>query len=176
MKIKKLIADVFFLISFFLLIIYFYFNVLEEDYTETNIDNNYYSFIEIPKIDLKKELYELNSKENNVRKNIQIIYPSEMPDIKNGNLILASHSGNGDYSFFRNLDKLEYDDLINIYYDKLIYSYKVVNIYKVEKLGYVYIRRNKNINTLTLITCDKKDKRKQIVFIAELFDINNNYI
>ena len=62
-------------------------------------DNNYQpekeeyvAVIEILKINLKKGLYSKDSKKNNVN-NIEILKESDMPDIKNGNFILAGHSG-----------------------------------------------------------------------------------
>ena len=48
------------------------------------------------------------------------------------------------------------------------YSYKIVNIYNVEKNGRVTIYRNYDKTTLTLITCTKNNDASQTVYIAEL--------
>lgn len=124
--------------------------------------------IYIPKINLKKEFYDINSQYNSVNKGIEVINPSQMPDINMGNLILASHSGNSPISYFKNLDKLKENEEIQIIYKQKRYIYKIKTIYKVVKHGSIEILRNKNKTCLTLITCDKTDKNKQIVIIGEL--------
>lgn len=124
----------------------------------------------IPKIKLKKDLYSINSNLNNVNKNVFIVKPSDMPNIKNGNLILAAHSGNSKIAFFKHLNKLNINDIATVYFNDKDYIYKLVDIYKVNKTGYIEINRNNNKTVLTLITCDKKDKSKQIVYIFELIN------
>ena len=110
--------------------------------------------------------------DNYVDKNIQIINGSNMPDIKNSNLILAAHSGNSNVSFFKELNQLEINDSIYIEYNNKNYEYKMVNYYIVEKTGYIDIIRNENINTLTLITCIE-NTNKQLVIICEIYKITN---
>ena len=130
---------------------------------------NYIAVIKIPKIGLEKGLYSKESSSNNVNKNIQILKEADMPDVESGNFILASHSGNGRISYFRNLYKLNADDEISIFYNGFEYKYKVVNIYDVEKTGTANIVRNAEKNTLTLITC-RHNTNKQIVVICELIE------
>lgn len=96
-----------------------------------------------------------------------VISSSDMPDVNLGNLILASHSGNSNISYFKNLDKLEIGDIASVYYFKKKYDYKLVNYYEVDKIGVVQIIKNNDVNCLTLITC-KKNTNKQLVFIFEL--------
>lgn len=129
-------------------------------------DNDYIASIKIKKINLEKGLYSINSPFNDVNKNIQIIDKSDMPDVENGNFILAAHSGNSKVSFFRNLHKLEYDDNIEIIYKKKIYNYRVVNKYIVKKNGVVKIQNNTVINELILITC--YGNNEQLIIIADL--------
>lgn len=128
---------------------------------------NYIAVLKIPKIDLERGLVDVNSKYNNVNYNIEILKESSMPDVENGNLILASHSGNSKISYFKNLNKLVLNDEIIIVYKGKNYNYKVKNIYEIDKNGKATIIRNKDINTLTLITC-KRNSNKQIVIISEL--------
>lgn len=128
----------------------------------------YIAIIEIPKINLKRGLT-TNKKYNNVKYNIEILDGSKMPDYENGNLILAGHSGTGRIAFLNNLNKLKINDEIYIYYNGIKYIYKYVNNYEVDKTGSIAIHRDKNKNTLTMITC-KHNTNKQIVFIAELVD------
>lgn len=147
-----------------------------EDNTKIYSNNNmivsktkekYVGILEIKKIKLKRGFYNIDSNNNNVDKNIMVINSSDMPDVNLGNLILASHSGNSDISYFKNLDKLEIGDIASIYYLKNKYDYKLVNYYEVEKTGVVQVIKNNDINCLTLITC-KKNTNKQLVFIFEL--------
>lgn len=144
------------------------------NYNSYNIKeiNNYISYLNIPKINLYKGLIDINSIDNYVDKNIQIINSSNMPDVINSNLILAAHSGNSNVSFFKDLDKLNIDDNIYIEYDNKNYEYKITNYYIVEKTGYIDIIRNENTNILTLITCIE-NTNKQIVFICEINKITD---
>ena len=68
---------------------------------------SYIGYLEISKISFRRGFYNINSSLNNVDANIEIIKGSDMPDVTNGNLIIAGHSGTGWNSFFRNLYKLE---------------------------------------------------------------------
>ena len=142
-----------------------------DSYLKTNNkekNNNYAAILDIPKINLMKGLYNIKSKHNNINESIQIINPSQMPDIENGNLILASHSGTSQISFFKNLYKLKLNDNVYIFYNNYKYSYKITKIYNVLKNGSVEIIRDKTKTTLTLITCHKTNEHMQMVIIAEL--------
>lgn len=141
--------------------------VIEEEKTNLDQENNYIGILEIPIISLQKGFYGINDINNNVNRNIEIIENSDMPDVVNGTFILAGHSGSGTYSHFKNLYKLSLNDDLYIYYSKNKYSYKVVNIYDVEKTGKVKIKRDANKTYLVLITC-RHNTNKQIVIIAEL--------
>lgn len=136
----------------------------------TKGNDKYLGILEIKSIKLKRGFYDINSKLNDVDKNIEVIESSLMPNIKNSNLILASHSGNSDISYFKNLDKLNLGDIASVYYHKNKYDYKLVNYYEVIKSGKVQIIKNNDVNNLTLITC-KKNSDKQIVYIFELIRI-----
>lgn len=128
---------------------------------------NYIAVLKIPKIKLVRGLVERNSYQNNIKYNVQILKDSSMPDEDKGNVILAAHSGNARISYFKNLDKLVIGDDISIEYNSVIYNYKVIDIYLIDKTGTAEIIRNKNKSTLTLITC-KHNTNKQIIVIAEL--------
>ena len=128
---------------------------------------NYIAVLKIPKIKLVRGLVDRNSYQNNIKYNVQILKDSSMPDEDKGNVILAAHSGNARISYFKNLDKLAIGDDISIEYNSVIYNYKVVDIYLIDKTGTAEIIRDKNKSTLTLITC-KHNTNKQIIVIAEL--------
>lgn len=137
-------------------------------------NNNYIGVLEIPKINIKRGFLNINDKGNNVNKNLQVIKGSDMPDVKNGNLIIAAHSGNSYISYFKNLHKLSNDDVAYVYFNNIKYTYKVAGKYDAEKNGKVTIHRDNKKNTLTLITCSQTDKTKQIVYILEL-ESEENY-
>ena len=134
----------------------------------------YIGVLEIPKINIKRGFLNIKDKGNNVNKNLQVIKGSDMPNVKNGNLIIAAHSGNSYISYFKNLHKLSNDDVAYVYFNNIKYTYKVAGKYDVEKNGKVTIHRNNKKNTLTLITCSQTDKTKQIVYILEL-ESEENY-
>ncbi len=128
---------------------------------------NYIAILKIPKIDLERGLVDPNSYLNNVKYNLEIVEGSSMPNKKNSNLIIASHSGTARISYFRNLNKLSINDEILLIYKNKTYKYKVSNKYEIEKTGTAKIIRNNNKTTITLITCKYKTN-KQIVVIADL--------
>lgn len=133
-------------------------------------EENFLGVLEIPKIEVKYGFYEFVSKENNVNKNIEVIETSSMPDVVNGNLILAAHSGNSKVSYFKNLYKLELGDVAHIYYNEKKYTYELIDIYNEEKDGTIAIRRSYKQTNLTLITCDKKNKTLQNVYIFKIIN------
>lgn len=130
----------------------------------------YIAVLKIPKINLERGLVDPTSYLNNVDYNIQILKNSAMPDQRFGNVMLAAHSGNARISYFRNLDKLDINDNVSISYKGKTYSYKVVNIYDIEKNGKAQIIRNKNVSTLTLVTC-RHNTNKQMIVICELVSV-----
>ena len=140
----------------------------KEDIEKVKVDSSYIAVLKIDKINLEKGLYEIGNSLNNVDYNIEILSGSNMPDVENGNLVLASHNGYLKESYFRNLYKVEIHDKISVFYDSYEYIYEVINTYKVEKTGTVKVIRNNNKNTLTLITCSGDNE--QLVVVAELIN------
>ena len=140
--------------------------VENKNVSETNYD--YIAVLEIPKINLKRGLSQ-DKYYNNVNRNVEILKGSTMPNISKGNFILAGHSGSGRVAYFRNLNKLTIDDISYIYYGGIKYTYKVNNIYDIEKTGTATITRDLNKTTLTMITC-RHNTNKQIVIISELIN------
>ena len=135
--------------------------------------NEYLMILEIPKINLKKGLYSIESLKNNVNQNLEIINSSNMPDIENGNLVIAGHSGTSDVSYFRYLYKLVINDYCYIYYNGKKYTYKIVNIYNEEKNGKITIHKDNGIRTITLITCTLNNDKMQTVYIGNPVNIES---
>ena len=123
--------------------------------------------LEIPKVNLKKEVYPNDSYMNNVDRNIQVISGSSMPNYDGGNLILASHSGSSSIAYFKHLEMIGYNDEVYVYYKNKKYRYIIGDIYDVPKTGYVEIKRKKDKSAVTLITC-KKGTNMQTVYIGYL--------
>lgn len=151
--------------------------------TKDNVDNNkvinkifnnykkeeYLMVLEINKINLKKVLYNINSNKNKVSKNMEILSNSNMPDENNSTIILASHSGNSKISYFKNLYKLENNDIITLYYNGMKYNYIINKKYEINKTGHLEINKKKNTKTLILITCNANNKTKQLVIESEQY-------
>lgn len=133
-----------------------------------NYEDDYIAVLEIPKINLRKGLVDINNINNNVDKNVQII-SSDISRIDSSNIILAAHSGSGYKAFFKNLHKLELGDIASIYYDGKKYNYFVDNIYLEIKDGDIEISNYSN--SLILTTCYGKDK--QLVVILKQRDYEN---
>ena len=137
----------------------------------------HFAKIEIPDISLKEYLINPNSKNNDVNKSIEIIFPSKMPDKSNSLLVLAAHSGNSSVSYFKNLYKLKENNLVYIYFNDITYIYKVIKTENQNKNGQISIDRNLNKSILILTTCNQKNRSKQIVITSELKEaIFNNRI
>ena len=147
---------------------------VEEPTEEVKEDNNNYTYeeylgvLDIPKINFYKGFYSKTSSLNNVQFNLFVLKESDYPDVVNGNLIIAGHSGNYNNSYFNDLYKLSIDDTVTVNYQGKDYIYKITKIYNEKKTGTVRILRNRNKTSLTLITCTNGDNYHQTIYIAEL--------
>lgn len=139
---------------------------------QITLTQEFIAVLEIPKINLKKGLYEKTSPNNDVNRNIQILKESDMPGKINGNLLLAGHSGTGRTAYFRNLNSLLFKDEIYVYYQNKKYLYRVIDKYDITKTGKLKIKNYFGKQTLTLITCHHKTD-KQLIIIAELVKEEN---
>lgn len=141
----------------------------------TNSDNleSYFLVLEIPKIGLKRGVYDFNSKHNTIEENVSIMKESSLPNKDNGNVVLEAHSGSAEISYFNDLYKLNINDYAYIYYNGIKYKYKVNKIYDVDKDGDVEVYREKDKNTLTLITCLNDSDTKHLVVILYLEEYEN---
>lgn len=131
---------------------------------------NYIAVLEIPKINLKRGLFPINDKNNNVDKNVEILKNSDMPNVTNGTLALAGHSGNSRIAYFHKLYKLKENDQVYIYYQNEKYIYQVSKIERQDKDGTISFTKTKDTTELILTTCDQQNKGKQIVVVAKLVD------
>lgn len=139
--------------------------------TDINIDNkdvtdkpqvNYLAFLEIPKINLNQGILPKTSYYNNVNYHVQILDISDLPDVINGNMVLASHSGSSNIAYFKNLYKLKNGDEIVLNIDGNKQLYYVKKIEYINKTGTIILPSNSK-NTLYLTTCDKFNKNRQLL-------------
>ena len=134
--------------------------------TNKTYTNEYIGILEIPKIGLKRGFVDPKSIHNNVEDNITILNPVAMPNEKNGNFILAAHSGTGSIAYFNKLYQLKKHDKIYVEYQNKVYTYEIVNIYEQPKNGTIKIYRDPKKSTITLITCTNGNNKEQTVYIA----------
>lgn len=145
-------------------------NVEEKQELSPKTNYNYIAVLEIPSIHLKRGLFPINDKNNNVNKNIEILQNSDMPDVQNGLLALAGHSGNSRIAFFNNLHKLKKQELVYVYYNNIKYIYEVTSIDRQDKIGEISITKTKDTTELVLTTCDPETKGKQVIVMAKLIE------
>ncbi|MBP3841511.1 MAG: sortase [Bacilli bacterium] len=133
------------------------------------INYNYIGYLEIPKIRLKRGFVDPSSRYNNIQYNVTISDKSNMPDVDYGNFILYAHSGDAYISFFAYLYKLNIGDYAYVTYNGEKYSYELVKVENVPKVGTLEIQRpNKNTKELTLITCTKDSDSEQTVYYFDI--------
>lgn len=146
-------------------------NVQEQKIPNIAKNYQYIGYLEIPKIKFRRGFVDKDTNENNVEKNLFIANNSTYPEVDKGNFIIAAHSGNSYKSFFKNLYKLEKNDIAKVEYKEKIYTYQIEKIYEVEKTGRIAIKRDYSKTCLTLITCTKDNDDTQTVYILNLIHI-----
>ncbi len=143
-------------------------SIPKEDLIPDDSDAYYIGYLEIPKIGLQRGFVDVNSPDNTVEKNVQIIESSYMPNVERGNFILAAHSGPANISYFNDLYLLQVGDEATVSYNRIKYVYQITKIYTQPKVGQVAIYRDETKTTLTLVTCTNHDSTTQTIYIAEL--------
>lgn len=130
-----------------------------------DLNKEKYNFhLYIPKISLYKKVFFKDSKENNVNKGIYLVN-NYLFSNENDTVILASHSGSSRISYFKHLDLLEINNYVYTSNNKYKNIYKIEKIYKINKNG--KFKYSKNRKGIYMITCDKKNDKKQIVFYGK---------
>ena len=72
------------------------------------------------------------------------------------------------YFLLHQFHRLELNDIVYIYHERIKCTYRIDEIYDVKKDGSVEISRDLNQNTLTLITCKKDTNDRQLVVVSYL--------
>ena len=121
--------------------------------------------IKISKLNIKNKIYNFESNLNNIDKNVIILKGSSMPD-KNGVLLIGAHSGTGKLAYFKNLNKIKINDVVEIKYNNKIYKYRVLKKYLDKKDGSINFNNSNNSKKLILYTCNPNDKENFLVVIC----------
>jgi LPXTG-site transpeptidase (sortase) family protein len=126
--------------------------ILINTYKETPIGK-----LIINKINLNKDIYSKNSKENTIEKNIQLLKESTSDLI-----IIAAHSGSGERAFFNNLNKLKKNDEITLIINNKTSKYIVKEYWEQKKNGYIDISKEEQ-DQLILTTCSPNHQGYQLI-------------
>ena len=132
-------------------------------------DEEYIGVVKIPKIKLKEGFYSKNSTKNNVNNSVTLLNESIMPEDDGSIIYLAAHSGSGYLAFFKNINKLNYGDMIYLSYNSNNYTYTVTDIYEIVKDGKITVKRNTNEKYLILTTCSK-NKNMQTIIVSKMLN------
>ena len=127
-----------------------------------NDNDNSIGYLKIDKINLNEKLYNINSKENNIEKNITILKESIFPDKENSIIFIAAHSGVGKIAYFEKLDELNINDEVTLIINKKTYKYVVKEYWEEKKNGYINVNKD-NKKQLILTTCSPNKKNYQLV-------------
>ncbi len=138
-------------------------NTSNTSYISTKDNNEIIGTLTIDKLNLSKNIYNINSSHNNIEENVTIL----SDDINL--IVLAAHSGPGYIAFFNDLDKLALNDNIKLNFKGEDLVYKVTNIEEQVKDGTIEINKTDK-ERLILTTCSTKDKGKQLVITTEKID------
>lgn len=144
-----------------------------ENTKKPNYTPRYIGILEIPKINLTKGFYSIDSKRNNVDYGLQVIKPSSYPDVDKGMFIIASHSGSASISYFKHLYKIKTEDVVYVHYNQKKYIYVIKKIYTQPKNGQIEIYRNYDVSTIVLVTCTRNDNKTQTVYIGDLTKVED---
>lgn len=138
---------------------------VKEEKQDSTFWVDYKAILEIPKINLKKGMVESTKNFSSINYAISIDKSSNYPN-EEGNFILYAHSGNSKIAYFRNLNKLNVNDEVFVYYEGVKYSYQIINKYEIEKTGKMEVIRDSKRKLITMVTCIS-NTNKQVVLIGE---------
>lgn len=145
-------------------------NILIEEYQKEEKKNQeskegYLGILEIPKINLKQGFFSFKNSKNTVEQGLEVINKDCLP-FSNCNFILASHSGTASISHFKNLEKLEKNDIAYLYYKEEKKEYILEEINYQEKNGHISLKKTTEPK-LVLTTCNKEKNNIQNIYILK---------
>lgn len=127
-----------------------------------NINNEHVGYIEIPRINIKKEI-KYGSSKNILDENYVGILNGKT--LENNNIVLAGHNIK---TVFYKIRKLKKDDIaiLNTNKNKKYYKVKDIRVINKNEFKYFYDTEKK---LLTLVTCTNNNNKRLLV-ICELYD------
>ena len=138
-----------------------------QDNKKNNYTINYTAVLEIPSISLKRGVVDSTNNFKSINYAISVDKSSNYPNEK-GNFILYAHSGRNYNAYFTNLDKMNIDDDVFVYYNGTKYNYIIKEKTEIPKTGKANIYRPKSEKYITLITCTEYKDNFQLVLIGIL--------
>ena len=122
--------------------------------------------IKIPEINLEQNIILGSYEMEEINVGVTMFPQSDYPIKKYSNLALAAHNGNTNKSFFKDIYKLEINDLIYIYHNDNIFKYLIIEkkIIFADEVKIITKKYDKRI--VTLVTCILSNKKKRLVIIA----------
>lgn len=162
------------------LLIDFFENYKIDSSNETNSDNSikdsqevntsYVAVIEIPEISLKTGIVMSDKDYTTMNRHVSIYPTSDMPDSV-GNFVLFAHNGSSSVSYFKNINKLNNDDEIYVYYKGECYLYKVIKKYNVYMTDMTPTYKMDDKTIITLITCQSENNKYRTIVVGELINV-----
>lgn len=143
--------------------------VIEEVKNKKANKINYTAVLEIPNINLKRGVVDSTAKFKSINYAISVDKSSNYPN-EYGNFILYVHSGNSSVAYFRNLNKVNINDDVYVYYNGRKYHYVINDKYDISKTGKAVLKKPINDNYITLITCNQSKKGYQTILTDKLID------
>lgn len=140
-------------------------NYVKENYS--NINSKEIWVLDIPKIGLKEIVNIADIKSNKIN-GVVLFNNYGRPNKKYSNTIIGAHSGTGWNAYFNNIYKLIFGDEIIIYYNAVVYKYKVINNYDTDETDLTPLNKIEKRTTITLITCMSNNRKKRVIVVAEL--------
>lgn len=122
--------------------------------------------LRIPKIKLELPIYDKDSPNNTIAKNVEVLKESSNLESDAGMILLAAHSGVGEIAYFQELDQLERGDSVWLLFKAKQEEYEVVEKAIQNKSGSIQFSKRKQ-KMLILTTCMPHQKGKQLIVIAE---------
>ena len=146
--------------------------IIEENQEEvkqekSNFEINYTAVLEIPKINLKRGVVDSTNNFSSINYAISVDKHSNYPN-EQGNFILYAHSGNSSIAYFKDLNKVNIDDSVYVYFNGIKYHYIIYKKYDIEKTGKTSVINSSNNKYITLITCNQNRKGYQTILIGRI--------
>lgn len=135
---------------------------LSNIYFDKDVKTSYINpHIIIPSINLDQDVVVGDRWMESINKNISFYYNTGTPD-SNKLIVLMAHSGNGKHSYFTNIDKLNKNDVIYLFYKNVKYKYIVSKSYLISGNDMSVLNEEKQ-KGLLLITCYEDNNKKRLV-------------